>query len=67
MPLAIAPNDYSTIVAQVSVTLTGRTIMEGARNIVVGEQDIRTQLTAVSTPRAALAALSAAPPPFTWQ
>jgi prepilin-type N-terminal cleavage/methylation domain-containing protein len=64
-PPIVVPGTFTTLTWQVQVTLTGRTIMEGP-NRLAGTDDIRSQLSAVVTPRAALAALSTAVPPI-WQ
>jgi hypothetical protein len=66
-PLPVAGGAWGTIVWQVQVTLTGRTVVEGQQFRTAGASDFRSRLTSVTTPRAALAALSTAPMPFTWQ
>jgi prepilin-type N-terminal cleavage/methylation domain-containing protein len=66
-PAIVTAGNFGTLVQQVRVTLTGRTILEGGLSTAVGDQDFRTRLTGVATPRSALAALAGAPPPFTWQ
>ena len=66
-PAVVVQGNFGTLVQQVRVTLTGRTLLEGGRDPVAGDQDFRTRLTGAATPRAALTALAGAPAPFTWQ